>query len=124
MRRLAFVAILVSSSALAQTTPPGVVGPDNGFFRPTPGGDPSLTHPPAPPYTTLSTAPAPAPVLPTPALVPVEVPVDPVAAAAALAAERELNRAEREALEAQARARATPAPIPGAFTGLTNERDR
>ena len=121
MRRLAFVAILVSSSALAQTTPPGVVGPDNGFFRPTPGGDPSLTHPPAPPYTTLSST---RPALPTPAAVPVEVPVDPVAAEAALAAERELNRAEREALEAQARARATPAPIPGAFTGLTNERDR
>ena len=119
MRRLAFVAILVSASALAQTTPPGV-GPDNGFFRPTPGGDPSLTHPPAPPYTTLSSTPP----APPPMVVPVEVPVNAVATEAAVTAERELSRAEREAIEAQARARAAPAPIAGAFTGLTGDRDR
>lgn len=119
MHRLAVAAIFVSTSALAQSTPPNV-GPDNGFFRPTPGGDPSLTHPPVAPYTTLSsTPPAPAPMV---VPVPVEVPASTVARD--MAAERELNQAEREALEAQARARAAPAPIPGAFTGLTSERDR
>ena len=120
-RLLAVAAILVSASAVAQTTPNGV-GPDNGFFRPTPGGDPSLTHPPVAPYTTLSSMPP--PQLPAPMVVPVEVPVNPVATEAALAAERDLNRAEREAIEAQARARAVPAPIAGAFTGQTSERDR
>jgi hypothetical protein len=120
MHRLAIAAVFVSAGALAQTTPPAAVGPDNGFFRPTPGGDPSLTHPPAPPYATL----APTPPPPTPLVVPVEVPVIAAPTDAARATERELNRAEREAIEAQARARAVPAPIPGSFTGLTNERDR
>ena len=123
MHRLAVAAIFVSASAVAQTTPSGV-GPDNGFFRPTPTGDPSLTHPPVAPYTTLSSTPPP----PAPLVVPVEVPVEvPVIAApteATVAVERELNRAEREAVAAQARARAMPQPIPGSFTGLTSERDR
>lgn len=122
MHRLAVAAIFVSTSALAQSTPPNV-GPDNGFFRPTPGGDPSLTHPPVAPYTTLSsTPPAPAPlVVPVPA----EVPVAPIVVnEEALAAERELNRAQQVALEAQARARGSPPLISGAFSGSTSERDR
>ena len=124
MHRLALAALFVSASALAQTTPSGV-GPDNGFFRPTPAGDPSLTHPPAaapipPPAVNAIPVPMPAPYIPAPPV----APVDPIAVEAARAADLELERAEREALEAQARARAAPAPIPGAFTGLTSERDR
>jgi hypothetical protein len=37
--------ILFSAGAWAQSGQNTAVGPDNGFFRPTPGNDPSLTNP-------------------------------------------------------------------------------
>lgn len=114
MRSLALATLLVAASASAQVAPQPV-GPDNGFFRPTPGNDPSLTRPlaAAPP------APAPAPIV-----VPVEVPVPYISAESARVTEEQLDRAKREAEEAQARAAQAPAPITGAFTGSTSERDR
>jgi len=42
---LASAVILFSAGAWAQSAQNSAVGPDNGFFRPTPGNDPSLTHP-------------------------------------------------------------------------------
>lgn len=116
MRSLAIATLLVAASASAQVAPPSV-GPDNGFFRPTPGNDPSLTRPPA--AVTAPPSPAPAPLV-----VPVEVPVPYVTMESARVTEEQLDRAKREAEEAQARAARAPAPITGAFTGSTSERDR
>lgn len=45
---LASAVILVSAGAWAQSVQNSAAGPDNGFFRPTPGNDPSLTHPRTP----------------------------------------------------------------------------
>ena len=101
------------------------VGPDNGFFRPTPGNDPSLTNPPpvkppAPPAP--GPFPQPAPALTTQVVVPVPAAVMPNPVEAA---EVQLDRSQREAEEAAARRSATaPQPVAGSFTGLTNERDR
>jgi len=48
MRNLAIAALFaVSSAALALGTPVPPLGPDNGFFRPTPYNHPALTHDPA-----------------------------------------------------------------------------
>ncbi len=48
MRNLAIAALVaVSSAALAQGTPVPPLGPDNGFFQPTPYNHPALTHDPA-----------------------------------------------------------------------------
>jgi hypothetical protein len=127
---LSLGAIVVSTTALAQLGPNAPVGPDTGFFRPTPNNDPSLTHPPVAPPVPVA-QPAQAQPIQQPAAVPVYVPVQvttPPAVVApvepARAAESELDRAQREALEAQERAKQQPAPINGAFTGLTSERDR
>ena len=125
---LAATVILASTAASAQTAPNASVGPDNGFFRPTPGNDPSLTHPP---MVTLTSSPAmppqPQPTAAVPVYVPVQVGTPPAPVNAAeqqVRAEQDLDRAQREAEEAQQRARQQPAPINGAFTGQTNERDR
>jgi hypothetical protein len=124
MRRTALVfSLLVASSAYAQTTAP--VGADNGFFRPTPNNDPSLTNflVPLQPQTQPQAQPAPAmTTLPAPA--PVVVPV-PVAVAAPPQPEEQVDRAIREAEEARAKtAVGTGVPIVGAFTGQTSEKDR
>ncbi len=117
MRSLALAALFAAASASAQVASPPV-GPDNGFFRPTPGNDPSLTRP-VPLQQPAVVTPAPI-VVP----VPVQVPTPFLAAESAHVAEEQLNRAKREADEAQARAVLAPAPITGAFTGQTSERDR
>ena len=90
---LALAVIVLSTSVSAQT--------DNGFFRPTPNNDPSLTNPPvvAPrsPEPFLGRAPAAIQV------VPVQVPAPATTAVAEEAvqkAEAETARAQREAEEA------------------------
>ena len=122
MRRLALATILVASSAFAQTTAP--VGPDNVFFRPTPGNDPSLTN-----YLVPLQQPAPQPqpvqaTVPQPVIIPMPAPIANPAAPVQVV-EEQVDKAVREADEARARAAATvSAPIVGAFTGSTSERDR
>ena len=117
MRSLALAVLFVAASASAQVAQ-RPTGPDNGFFRPTPGNDPSLTRP-APPVQQPQAATTVAPIA-----VPVEVPVPFLATESARVTEDQLDRAKREADEAQARAALAPAPMTGAFTGQTSERDR
>jgi len=96
---------LAAAAAIAQTSNPG-------FFPPTPDGDVALTKI-VPPKE------------PTPEVIAAQIDrVEGERFAALRAAEEETQRAEREAAREQARAQAAPAPIPGAFTGLTGERDR
>ena len=120
---LALGAIVVSTAASAQLGPNPAVGPDNGFFRPTPGNDPSVHAPVA--ATTPGAVPQPQPqpqASAVPAYVPVQTPT--TTQQQARTAEQDLDRAQREALEAQQRARQQPAPINGAFNGNTDPRDR
>ena len=116
MRSLALAVLFVATSASAQVAPQPA-GPDNGFFRPTPGNDPSLTRP-APPALQQPQATTVAP------FAVVEAPGPFLATESARVTEEQLDRAKREADEAQARAALAPAPITGAFTGSTSERDR
>ena len=117
MRAFVAVAVIVVSTSVSAQT-------DNGFFRPTPNNDPSLTHPP------IATPRAPEPFLgraPAIVQVPVQTPVPAttvVAEEAVQKAEAETARAQREAEEATLKAAATPAPVTGNFTGLTSERNR
>ena len=122
MRRLALATILVASSAYAQTTAP--VGTDNGFFRPTPGNDPSLTNYLVP----LQGAPQPQPAQPAPPPPAAVIVPMPLVASTSVSppaqAEEAVDKAIREAEEARAKAGITGPPINGAFTGQTSERDR
>ena len=125
MRAFVAVAVIVLSTSVSAQT-------DNGFFRPTPNNDPSLTHPPVvtPQAQAIVTPQAPEPFLgraPAIVQVPVQTPMPAttvVAEEAVQKAEAETARAQREAEEAARTAAATPAPIAGAFTGSTSERDR
>src|SRR5438105_2158964 len=106
---VALGAIVVSTAAWAQSGQNTAVGPDNGFFRPTPGNDPSLTNPPLVAPAAPGQPPQPQPVtIPTYVPVPVTPP-----AVEAKAADQELDRAQREARDAQLVARTLPAPING-----------
>lgn len=113
---LALGAIVVSTAASAQLGQKSSAGPDNGFFRPTPGNDPSVHAPVA------ATPPGPEPPV-VPVYVPVPAPTT-TPQQQARAAEQDLDRAQREALEARQRAKQQPAPINGAFTGNTDPRSR
>lgn len=119
---LAIGAIVVSTAASAQLVQNPSAGPDNGFFRPTQGNDPSV-HAPVTPA-------APTAALAQPQVQPVEVPVyvpvtpPPTEQRQARVAEQDLDRAAREARDAQMIARQQPAPINGAFTGNTDPRNR
>jgi len=115
--------LLAQSNAAAQpsaATQTQAQPPQAGFFSPKPPGDlslyrtlpPEAYQPPAPPA-----APA-APAPPAAATSPLVVVVPPNAESQA---DREEAIARRAREEAAARA---PAPINGAFTGLTDERDR
>ena len=121
---LALGAIVVSTAASAQLGQNSAVGPDNGFFRPTPGNDPSVHAPVA----AIAPVPVPQPQpVQEPAVVPVYVPVQAPTTTPqqqARAAEQDLDRAQREALDAEQRAKQQPAPINGAFTGNTDPRNR
>ena len=130
---LALGAILFSAAAAAQSGQNLGVGPDNGFFRPTPGNDPSLTHSAPAPQGAFPAQIQPAPIpQPAPVTVPVYVPVQVATPPAALPsapapvekAEQQLDRAQREAEEAVQKAKQQPVPINGAFSGQTNEKDR
>jgi hypothetical protein len=135
MRRLSMIAALAATlacAAFAQNDTPAKVGPsptsgaDMGFFPPRP--DVALTSPA--PATQLPRAPA----APAPAQLPprTATPAAPGAQSTAVAdpgeilrrTEDDLDRADREARLERDRALRTPPPITGAFTGLTDERDR
>src|SRR3954451_16232801 len=103
--------ILFSSMVAAQSGQNLAVGPDNGFFRPTPGNDPSLTNPglavgvAAQAQAQSQPQPQPQPVT-VPVYVPVPVATPPSPAAAPVErAEQQLDRAQREAEEAQQKAK-------------------
>jgi hypothetical protein len=119
---LAATAALAQSNPLArQAQPPHA----EGFFRPTPDGDPSLTRyrpPPAPATATLQSSAMDARMSRGP---------DSNPASAALALEQarwneeQLDRSLRESQRDRAAAAATPPPVaPGAYDGNTSARDR
>jgi hypothetical protein len=136
--RLALVlAVLPGASAtLAQSNPvsrPAVVRPapavqPEGFFKPTPDGDPSLTREralPEPPQAAPAATPGSA-VDPGLARAPDSNPASAVAAIEqARWVEEQADRSLREAERDRAAAAATPPPVaPGAYNGNTSERDR
>lgn len=122
-------ATLATLPAAAQqsTTPPGTGA---GFFAPQPNGDPSLTHT-LPPD---AYQPVPAPAAPRPPAAPATaaatangaplVVVVPDPGAAARRTEEQMDRAQEESDRARAATASQPPRINGAFTGLTDERDR
>jgi hypothetical protein len=136
---LALAATLTAGAVIAQGNPiarPGTVpsqGSMEGFFRPTPDGDPSLTkyRPPA------GQAQQPAPQQQTVAVMPAQViPVpmraadsNPASAPAAVTeqrwAEQQFDRVERESDRDRQLAAQTPPPVaPGAWDGTTDPRNR
>lgn len=124
---LAALLAIAATAAVAQSTPNGNATPQQpkGFFSTPPQSDPSLFRT-LPPEAYEATPPGQA------------APSQPAAAAAAAAngadrplvvvvpeasnTEAQLDRAQLEAQ--QARTNRAPAPINGAFTGLTDPRDR
>lgn len=141
---LALVAAAAANGVLAQSNPiaraaaPGAQA--EGFFRPTPDGDPSLTKYRPPANVEIQSA---RPVIARPALAaaPVVAPAmpeaavtrapdsNPASAPAAIEAQRwteeQLDRTEREAERDRIRAAAMPPPVaPGAYDGTTGERNR
>ena len=119
---IVLLAAALPMAALAQLVPvPQAPQPAVGFFQPKPGDDLSLSRtlppeayqPPAP----APTASAPASASPAPAAAPLVVVVP-------ASGESQADRAEAEAERARAAAARMPQPINGAFTGLTDERDR
>ena len=148
----ALAVVVAADSALAQSNPIArEAAPANaraaapgfqleGFFRPTPDGDPSLTRyrPPASVQIQSSqpvfARPA-SPAMPVSAPAMPEAPVtrgpdsNPASAPAAIETQRwteeQLDRTEREAERDRARAAALPPPVaPGAYDGTTSERNR
>src|SRR5512132_810795 len=136
-------ACLWAGSAMAQANPvarapqagappatPAVV--QEGFFRPTPDGDPSLTkwRPSAPTAPAPAVAPPPQAtmvVVPPPALATRGPDSNPAIAAvdAARWNESQLDRVEREGERDRQRARNTLPPVaPGAWDGTTGDRNR
>lgn len=131
------VLLLAAGPALAQPNPAAPAAPaaaaaaanPAGPFPPQPGGDPSLfrtlpadAYPqpakPQPEGGSAASAPTPRAASTPPAPVVVVVPDT------RAAMQDELDRARLEAEAARMRASQAPAPINGAFTGLTDERDR
>ena len=121
---LAAALVAASASVVAQSNPAGPAPQDaTGFFPPKPGGDLSLSHTlPPEAYRPAAPVPAEAPAVP---------PAAPAASTAPLvvvvpaSTEGQVDRAEGEARRAREEAATrAPAPINGAFTGLTDERDR
>lgn len=120
---IVLLAAALPVAALAQQIPaPQAPQPAVGFFQPKPGDDLSLSRtlppeayqPPAPGPT--ASAPAAAAPAPAPAAAPLVVVVP--------GGESQADRAEADAERARAAAARMPQPINGAFTGLTDERDR
>ena len=115
---LASAVILVSAGAWAQSVQNSAAGPDNGFFRPTPGNDPSLTHPRVPvPDSAQPFLGAQPPMVQLPRQAQVQVPLTvPVATAQPVPnteqrvveeADAQTTQAENDAQVAAARAAAT-----------------
>lgn len=142
---LALAATLTASAVIAQGNPLARQGnvqaqpvqgvAMDGFFRPTPDGDPSLTkyRPPA----NAALIPAPMQAQPQPVAAPAQViavPVrvpdsNPATAPAAVSeqrwAEQQLDRAEQESERDRQRAASMPPPVaPGAWDGTTDPRNR
>ena len=135
---LALAATLTAGAVVAQGNPiarqgagqQGVVM--DGFFRPTPDGDPSLTkyRPPAGQPQQVAAqqqvSVVPAQVIPVPVRA---ADSNPVSAPAAVSeqrwAEQQLDRAESEAERDRQRAASMPPPVaPGAWDGTTDPRNR
>jgi hypothetical protein len=126
--RAVIAAVLTAASwpVLAQSNPAPQPDPAQaGFFPPKPAGDlslyrtlpPEAYQPPAPVPPAAPAAPS-APQAPAPATAPLVVVVPP-------GTESQADREEAIALRAREEAAARmPAPINGAFSGLTDERDR
>ena len=128
---LVFAALAVALPAAAQQAP-RTTAPDVGFFPPLPNGDVSLTHTlPAEAYQPIPRPSAPAaPQAPAPAPAPASVvpatsgaPIVVVVPEPARRTEDQMDRSREEAAIANAAAAREP-HINGAFTGLTDERDR
>jgi hypothetical protein len=120
MKRLIAIAVaLAATSALAQATG-SAANPDAGFFRPS-----DLVPPPVPvimadPGAPQNAQPQTAAADPLDEMLKAEE-IRALEARAESRLEGEMDRIERE----NERAREyLPGPIPGAFTGLTSERDR
>jgi len=123
----------IARSNTAGASPLTPAQAQEGFFRPTPDGDPSLTKrqpaampvatPAAPSATGANVFTSPPTTLPA-------RPADsnPASAIAAIEANRwteeQMDRAEREADRDRQRAMTEPKPIHGAFDGTTSERNR
>lgn len=132
----------VSRTPASTAAPPGAAAPvivQEGFFRPTPDGDPSLTKPRPPAPAASRPAAAAAVAQPMPPATVMAIPVqpqptrpadsNPASAAAAVDAgrwaEEQMDRAEREAQRDRQRAMSAPPPVaPGAFDGTTSDRNR
>lgn len=118
MKRLvALTFSFAAAAALAQAAPSNAK-PDAGFFRPT-----DLAAPPVP---LVVTDPAPPPAsVQQPGILPQPATQDPAVeirkAEEVRKAETQMDRLERENERARMQA---PTPITGAFTGLTDERNR
>lgn len=129
MRRFAPVlAALAVALPVAAQQAPGTSAADVGFFRPQPNGDLSLTHTLPPeayqPIPSPSARPAPtAPRPPAAPQAPAAAPLVVVVPDATRRTEEQMDRSRQEAAVANAAAVSQP-HINGAFTGLTDERDR
>ncbi len=128
-------AVLGANAALAQSNPVSRGAArqapplqQEGFFRATPDGDPSLTKY-RPPPETPQPQPAVAKASPADPSVMRGADSNPASAAAAIElgrwTEEQADRSLREAERDRAVAVAVPPPVaPGAYDGSTNERDR
>jgi hypothetical protein len=140
MRRFALVlAALAAALPASAQQAPGTSGADVGFFRPQANGDLSLTHTlPPEAYQSIPAPPAPtapaAPIAPRPPTAPqAPAAATPATGAAPLVVvvpdttrgtEDQMDRSREDAALANAAAARQPQRINGAFTGLTDERDR
>jgi hypothetical protein len=135
---LLLAASLAATGALAQSNPIARQAAEpaqsqefklEGFFRPTPDGDPSLTkyRPDPPPQQVAARAPTP-PQAPEPIYMraPDSNPASaPAAMEQARWTEEQLDRTERESERDRARAATMPQPVaPGAWDGTTSNANR
>jgi hypothetical protein len=102
--------------AIAFVAPAALAQGNEGFFRPLPNGDMTLT----PPRVEQPEQAAPA----SPGAVAEPQARAPDPAVGIRAAEEQLDRAQRETDRERERMLEAPAPVTGAFTGSTSERDR
>lgn len=123
------VFVLVAALGAATLASAQAPQPQSGFFAPKPGDDPSLSHTLPPQVYPGTVAPAPAPVVPAQPTPPPPVPPATTTTATTAGAqvtanvENQMDRSQAEARRAQEVLARQP-HINGAFSGLTDERDR